>query len=73
MECEYLKKARGTVTATARYQLPADKQVHKNKKNKNKKAKRSPESGSAAALTSSQARGMLTKKNRKIRKRKCTK
>jgi hypothetical protein len=28
VECEYLKKARGTVTATARYQLPADKQVH---------------------------------------------
>ncbi len=35
VECEYLKKARGTVTATARYQLPADKQVHKTKiKNK---------------------------------------
>jgi hypothetical protein len=51
VECEYLKKARGTVTATARYQLPADKQVHHKQK---KKSKSSPESGSAAALTSSQ-------------------
>ncbi len=31
VEYEYLKKARGTVTATARYQLPADKQVHHKK------------------------------------------
>ena len=39
VECEYLKKARGTVTATARYELPANKQVHHKKKKRPKQSR----------------------------------